>query len=71
MSDPFDTHTHGRFYGTAPCQSCKAKDADIERLRSVIKDTISSFYVDKPPYYQIHFEVGDRLEAALEDCDVE
>ena len=39
--------------------------ARVETLEGAIKDTISSFYTDKPPYYQIHHEVGDMLEQAL------
>jgi septal ring factor EnvC (AmiA/AmiB activator) len=42
---------------------------EIEQLEAVIRDTISSLYAEKAPYYQIHFDVADMLEAALEDSD--
>jgi hypothetical protein len=40
--------------------------ARVEALEYAIKDTISNFYTDKPPYYQVHHEVGDMLEQVLE-----
>ena len=43
------------------------QQAEIERLRGAISDTLSSLYTEKAPYYQIHFNVADMLEAALEE----
>jgi chromosome segregation ATPase len=47
-------------------QSSDEHEARVEELEAAIKDTISSLYVEKPPYYQIHFDVMDMLEAALD-----
>jgi septal ring factor EnvC (AmiA/AmiB activator) len=41
----------------------------IAQLEAAIRDTISNLYTEKAPYYQIHFDVADMLEAALEDKD--
>jgi len=67
-------HTHGSF--TPPedrtrrqlreqKETIERLQARVETLEGAIKETISNFYTDKPPYYLVHHEVGDMLEQAL------
>jgi hypothetical protein len=47
----------------------RALEDRIAELEAAIRDTISNLYTEKAPYYQIHFDVADMLEAALENKD--